>query len=589
MSGYFSLAAIYCVACEGSVFYNLYAENSYSSIQSYAVVLDGYNHFNAKSQFVTVTDAVNNRISMNTVRFINGAMYSTGNANSSPLWVGGAKMLDLDNTYIAATANSIYGITLYQADQEGNAHLILHAHIEHQPNLKSCFYVTGTYKTPVFNSFVFDDEQAQCTTSVFATDPSLTSVAINDADINLTEINPASASPLFDNPALYSMSGTVSLPNLASWTQPASFTGTFCLANPNGPGSCVAYVPTEVANVNPDFALDQPNAGGAVQLMGPGRITDGWMAGGGDGASVQFQQSTASPPPGYGTYLTVSVPTAGTPGASQFFRMESGVEASDIAPWGFGTANAQSVTLDFCASGSAAATYAAYLQDAGRDQSYVVAFTLKAANVWQCFSNTIPGPQSGTWQSAAGAVGLRFGFGLAAGSNYTTTASTWEAGEFYGASGANLTATGGATLKLGAVHLIAGPYNLPYKPRGFGRDLVLAQRFFRKSCSYGTACRQSAGLGAAGAATARSPWAGTSFGLLDLPVPLGGMFPGPTVTAMSTGAATGNCFDATTGVDAGAATVVNAGDGGATIQCALPGSVALGDQIQAQWTADSGL
>ena len=71
------------------------------------------------------------------------------------------------------------------------------------------------------------------------------------------------------------------------------------------------------------------------------------------------------------------------------------------------------------------------LRNTGNDRSYVVELNVAAANTWADYSFTVVGGLStaGTWDYTNG-VGLQFFVVHAAGTNYQTTAGSWQTGNF---------------------------------------------------------------------------------------------------------------------------------------------------------------
>ena len=88
-------------------------------------------------------------------------------------------------------------------------------------------------------------------------------------------------------------------------------------------------------------------------------------------------------------------------------------------------------TLSFWVRSSKTGTHCVYLQNDAQDRSYVVEYTVGAANTWEQKSITVSGGliTAGTWNWTTG-VGLLVGWTLAAGSSLQTTAGAWQTGIF---------------------------------------------------------------------------------------------------------------------------------------------------------------
>jgi hypothetical protein len=376
----------------------------------------------------------------------------------------------------------------------------------------------------------------------------------------------------------------------ANGTVPSPFGAWISVAPSAAPPSSDQYGPTGQGSllINGDFQIDQFNEYGSAS-NGTALRADRWrMTAGVSGAGISSVDGSPGPVP-YSRMLTFTVNTAATPGSTNTDNISQNIESPDIVALGWGTSNAQPVVSSFWAKASIAGTYDEVFTSGGHSASYVFPFTITAANTWQFFSTVIPGPTIGTWNATAGAVGIEDSFDLGTGATYqTSSTNTWLSGYYQESTGATqLVANSGATLSIAAVHLTAGPFAPSnYQPRLLAAEYGLARRYFQKSLSAGTAVGQN--KGAAGAATTLTPF---TSGSAQMPISLSvAMAAAPTVTLYNTSAADANCYDATKAADVGAGSAVNVGTGGFTVSCSLSsGSPASGDQIQVQWSADSGL
>ena len=335
---------------------------------------------------------------------------------------------------------------------------------------------------------------------------------------------------------------------------------------------------------NGDMLVDQVNEGASGG--GNPRI-DRWRWTNNATGATTISQRITSGPTSYSGYEQLTVATSAKPPANANSYIAQNVEGPTVAALGWGSPSmALPVVIDWCAKASAAGTYSLFLKGSG-EGSYVHPFILTSTNRTECFATVVPGPPIRAFATAIGSIGLAVGFDAGSGSTYQTRdTDTWQSAIHYEAVGATqLIATKAATLSIGAVHMRPGPFIAPYQPLDYATELQRAQRFFQKSFSAGTAVGQN--KGAAGAVTMNTPFRS---GSVSAPVRFGvGMITSPTVTFYNTNAADANCYDSTKSADVGVGSAVNVGTEGFTLSCSLnAGSPESSDQIQAQWSADSG-
>jgi hypothetical protein len=197
---------------------------------------------------------------------------------------------------------------------------------------------------------------------------------------------------------------------------------------------------------------------------------------------VQSTTSAANFP----TSVLLTVTTTSAPSGTEFYGLAQNVEGYNMADFGWGTANAQSVTVSFQVRSSLTGTYCVSLRNNGGTRSYVAEFTVNAANTFETKTITIPGDTSGTWLTTNG-NGIIFNICLGSGSTRKGTAGSWQ--------GTNLIATSnqvdwintsGATFYITGVQLERGSTASSFEYRSFGAELALCQRYYEKSYNIGT-------------------------------------------------------------------------------------------------------
>jgi hypothetical protein len=252
--------------------------------------------------------------------------------------------------------------------------------------------------------------------------------------------------------------------------------------------------------INGDMRIDQRNAG-AVVANASAWITDRW----GDfcaGSGKYSAQQSATAPAGFSNSLLHTVTTAVTAAAGDVYQIFQPIEGFNASDLGWGTANAQPVTVSFWVRSSIAGTYPVAIKSySGSSRTYIATYTINAANTFEYKTVTIPGCTDGTWATNNNGF-CYLTFDMGSGSNQNTTAGAWQAGDYRRTSGCvNWMATSGATFYLTGVQLEKGSYATPFDFRPIGTELALCQRYYWRLssvgsgynyCKYGNGFAQSA-------------------------------------------------------------------------------------------------
>jgi hypothetical protein len=117
------------------------------------------------------------------------------------------------------------------------------------------------------------------------------------------------------------------------------------------------------------------------------------------------------------------------------------------------------------------------------DRSFIAEYTVNAATTWEFKVIAIPpSPSAGTWNYTNG-VGIFVKFTLASGSQFITTAGSWQTGHFMAtANQVNATDTVDNNFIITGVDLRPGTFTAPqFVSRSFGEELALCQRYYEKS------------------------------------------------------------------------------------------------------------
>lgn len=232
--------------------------------------------------------------------------------------------------------------------------------------------------------------------------------------------------------------------------------------------------------INGDMRIDQRNAGAALNNAADGSwAVDRWVRYQNVGTSnIGRNLNGIAPPSGFTNYLGIQITTAGTASAAQYTNFQHYVEGFNAADLAWGTANAQPVTISFWVRSSLTGTQGFALQNGSSALGYPFTVTISAANTWEYKSVTIPGPTSGTWDTANGR-GITLIVDLGMGSNFRFTPGSWQSANVQGATGAlNLNQTLNATFYITGVQLEAGTVATPFERRSYGTELMLCQRYY---------------------------------------------------------------------------------------------------------------
>jgi len=245
--------------------------------------------------------------------------------------------------------------------------------------------------------------------------------------------------------------------------------------------------------INGNMAIDQRNAGASVTPSG-GVTLDRWYVRTDTGTSNAAQQVTTAPA-GFSNSLKFTTGTGASPSSGAVNWIYQIIEGYNTADLGWGTANAQTVTLSFWVQSSVTGTYSGNLANSDYSRSYPFTFTISAANTWTKASVTIPGDTSGTWLTTNGR-GVYVSFNLGMGSTYTGPANAWASALYGGVTGTtNIVATSGATFYLTGVQFEVGTTATNFDFRSYGTELNLCQRYYEKSYNVGTAPATATALG----------------------------------------------------------------------------------------------
>ena len=232
--------------------------------------------------------------------------------------------------------------------------------------------------------------------------------------------------------------------------------------------------------INGGMVIDQRNAGASVTPVAGQYTLDRFnlIASQSSKFTVQQNAGAITPPVGFSNYLGCTSLSAYSVLVGDFFGISQKIEGFNVADLGWGTANAQTVTLSFWVRSSLTGTFGGGLRNASSTRGYPFTYSIPVANTWTTISVTIAGDTTGTWLTNND-IGISVTFGLGVGSTYSGTAGSWSGANYVSATGAvSVVGTSGATFYITGVQLEKGSVATSFDYRPYGTELSLCQRYY---------------------------------------------------------------------------------------------------------------
>jgi hypothetical protein len=229
--------------------------------------------------------------------------------------------------------------------------------------------------------------------------------------------------------------------------------------------------------INGAMVIDQRNAGASITPTDGQYTVDRWQCGLSQASKYTIQQ-VSDAPTGFTYSLKVTSSSSYSVLSGDYFSVSQNIEGYNIADFGYGTANATTITFSFWVKSSLTGTFGGSLRGASSTRSYPYTYTISSANTWEYKTITVVGVTSGTWNTTDG-NGLALLFNLGTGSTYSGTAGSWASTNYTSATGAtSVVGTNGATFYITGVQLEIGTSATPFERRLYGQELANCQRYF---------------------------------------------------------------------------------------------------------------
>ena len=203
-------------------------------------------------------------------------------------------------------------------------------------------------------------------------------------------------------------------------------------------------------------------------------------------AITQTQDTNA--PSGFSNSLKITVTTAETMSGSKQLAVFHAIEAQNLQQLGYGTSDAQSVTVSFWVKSSVTGAYCLSLYENDDNRNIGATYTINSANTWEYKTITFPPDTVGVIDNNNGG-GLETYFFLSVGpdrkSADNTSWATWSAARFGYGQVADVAGTTNATWQITGVQLEVGDTATPFEHRSYGDELAKCQRYYHKNGASG--------------------------------------------------------------------------------------------------------
>ena len=230
--------------------------------------------------------------------------------------------------------------------------------------------------------------------------------------------------------------------------------------------------------INGAMEIDQRNAGASVTPTASNTLVlDRFVHYLSQSSKFSVQQSSTAPA-GFKNSMLITSLSSYAVGVSDYFLIQHRVEGLNCADLSWGSSDAKTITLSFWVRSSLTGTFSGAIGNSANTRTYAYTYTINSADTWEQKTITIAGDTSGTWLTTNG-IGLVIGWSLGTGTNQNTTAGSWTAGNYNGATGTtSVVGTNAATFYITGVQLEVGSVATEFERRPYTTELQLCQRYY---------------------------------------------------------------------------------------------------------------
>lgn len=196
-------------------------------------------------------------------------------------------------------------------------------------------------------------------------------------------------------------------------------------------------------------------------------------------------------------------------GSTDNMHLEYPIEGSRMKSWGFGSADADDITISFECVVTQAGEYPFALMNGINTRSYVTSFYMPYASTWKRVAITIPGDSAGVWSGAECVFGAKLLWSLGVGATASTSnVEMWQPAAYWNKTGSTqlMQYIANTSMYITGVQVDLGSVALPYRHRSVTEELLDLQRYYYKTFPQGIAV--GGGKGVTGALTYFSKLAG---------------------------------------------------------------------------------
>lgn len=249
-------------------------------------------------------------------------------------------------------------------------------------------------------------------------------------------------------------------------------------------------------------------------------------------------------------------------------------------------------TFSFWVKGTKTGIHCVAFRNSGANRSYIGEYTINTTATWEYKTITVSAsPTAGTWDYGTGA-GLQISWALGVGTDYQTTAGTWQTGNFFGTSNqVNACDSTSNDFRVTGIRIEPGAFATPFVLPDYEQEMGRCGRYYQKSYTDGVFAGAISTVAAIIWQTRTAIAASTAGTLLEgyKFAPSLRVIPTVTLYAPDTGTS-GAIRNASAGTDRTGATTLNAGTtgfSGVAISNASANPIALDDILRYHWVAEA--